>query len=267
MMPEMDGIEATRIIREELGTDYARGVPVIALTANAIVGNEEMFLSRGFQAFLSKPIDMAKLDAVLRRWVRDKSEELSIAGIDIARALERFGGDKAVLMDVLRSYHANTRGLLKKLEGYLEAGNLSDYGVTVHGVKGSSYGILAQEVGGLAEGLEQAAQAGDLAAVKRGHGAFARSAEALLDEIGRALGQLEAGHADPPAERPDESQIAELREACAAYDMDRVDAAMENLEARRYESGGELVAWLREKVDTMAFEEIASGKGMPYDAR
>ncbi len=69
MMPEIDGVEAARIIREEIGTDYARAVPIIALTANAIIGNEEMFLGRGFQGFLSKPMDMARLDAMLRRWI------------------------------------------------------------------------------------------------------------------------------------------------------------------------------------------------------
>jgi signal transduction histidine kinase/CheY-like chemotaxis protein len=75
MMPEMDGIEATRIIREEIGTEYAQTVPIIALTANAIVGNEEMFLSKGFQAFLSKPIDIQRMDQVIRTWVRDKELE------------------------------------------------------------------------------------------------------------------------------------------------------------------------------------------------
>jgi CheY-like chemotaxis protein/anti-sigma regulatory factor (Ser/Thr protein kinase) len=75
MMPEMDGIEATRIIREEIGTEYAQTVPIIALTANAIVGNEEMFLSKGFQAFLSKPIDIQRMDQVIRAWVRDKELE------------------------------------------------------------------------------------------------------------------------------------------------------------------------------------------------
>ncbi len=79
MMPEMDGIEATRIIREEIGTEYARNIPIIALTANALVGNEKMFLDKGFQDFISKPIDMVKLDSVLRRWVRDKSQEESLA--------------------------------------------------------------------------------------------------------------------------------------------------------------------------------------------
>lgn len=70
MMPDMDGLEAVRIIREEIGTAYAAAVPIIALTANALVGNEEMFLENGFQAFLPKPIDGLRLDAVLKTWVR-----------------------------------------------------------------------------------------------------------------------------------------------------------------------------------------------------
>ncbi|MDR0522776.1 MAG: response regulator, partial [Planctomycetaceae bacterium] len=75
MMPGMDGIETTKIIREKIGTEYAENIPIIALTANAILGNEEMFLANGFQAFLSKPIDIMRLDAAIRRWVRDKTQE------------------------------------------------------------------------------------------------------------------------------------------------------------------------------------------------
>ncbi|MDR0652112.1 MAG: response regulator, partial [Synergistaceae bacterium] len=69
MMPGMDGIETVRIIREEIGTEYAKTIPIIALTANAIVGNDKMFLENGFQAFLTKPIDVVRLDAVLRQFV------------------------------------------------------------------------------------------------------------------------------------------------------------------------------------------------------
>jgi signal transduction histidine kinase/DNA-binding NarL/FixJ family response regulator/HPt (histidine-containing phosphotransfer) domain-containing protein len=79
MMPDIDGIEATRIIREEIGTEYARTVPIIALTANAIVGNEDMFLQHGFQAFLSKPIDIIRMDYVINHWVRDKELEKQLA--------------------------------------------------------------------------------------------------------------------------------------------------------------------------------------------
>ena len=78
MMPGMDGIEALVRIRD-IGTEYAETIPIIALTANAITGNEEMFYENGFQAFLSKPIDISRLDEVIRRWVRNKDIERSIA--------------------------------------------------------------------------------------------------------------------------------------------------------------------------------------------
>jgi signal transduction histidine kinase/CheY-like chemotaxis protein len=68
MMPEMDGIEAVRIIRNNIGTDYARNIPIIALTANALAGNEEMFLGNGFTGYLSKPIDIKLLDEMLKTW-------------------------------------------------------------------------------------------------------------------------------------------------------------------------------------------------------
>ncbi len=282
MMPEMDGVEALRIIREEIGTEYAKNIPVIALTANALVGNEEMFLNKGFQDFLSKPIELARLDAVLRRWVRDKEREkelneappagaahdiesadvppesLNINGLDYEKALERFSGDAAAVVVVLRSYAAGTRSLLGGLREQLKAGDLPGYAITVHGIKGSSYGIQAREVGQLAEGLEKAAKAGNLAAVQAGHGPFEKTAEALLDELDRALGEIDAATAAPVAQSPDPELLRELSEACGAFEMDRVDAIMEKLTSRRYEDGEELVAWLREKVADMAFEEIAA---------
>jgi signal transduction histidine kinase/CheY-like chemotaxis protein len=75
MMPEMDGIEAVRLIREEIGTEYAKNVPIVALTANALAGNDNMFKTRGFQDFLSKPIDILKMDVVLNTWVKNAERE------------------------------------------------------------------------------------------------------------------------------------------------------------------------------------------------
>jgi CheY-like chemotaxis protein len=73
MMPEMDGIEAVRILRNEIDGEYARNIPIIALTANAMVGTDRMFLENGFQAFLSKPINAFALDSVLNQWVRPEA--------------------------------------------------------------------------------------------------------------------------------------------------------------------------------------------------
>ena len=74
MMPDTDGLEATRIIRNEIGTEYARTVPIIALTANALTENREKFLANGFDDFLAKPIDIAQLDAKLNRWIGRKKK-------------------------------------------------------------------------------------------------------------------------------------------------------------------------------------------------
>jgi CheY-like chemotaxis protein len=69
MMPEMDGIEAVKKIRE-LG--YTQ--PVVALTANAVVGQSEVFLENGFDGFISKPIDVRQLNAVLKKFIRDRHQ-------------------------------------------------------------------------------------------------------------------------------------------------------------------------------------------------
>jgi PAS domain S-box-containing protein len=74
MMPGMDGIEATVKIRS-LGTEYAKNIPVIALTANAVAESEKMFLENGFDAFLPKPFNAMSLDSIVQRWVRDKGRE------------------------------------------------------------------------------------------------------------------------------------------------------------------------------------------------
>jgi CheY-like chemotaxis protein len=68
MMPGMDGIESVAAIRA-IDTDYARSVPIVALSANAIAGSEKMFIENGFQDFLAKPIEFQQLDATLRKWV------------------------------------------------------------------------------------------------------------------------------------------------------------------------------------------------------
>jgi signal transduction histidine kinase/DNA-binding NarL/FixJ family response regulator len=82
MMPEMDGIEVTRIIRK-IDSEYARNVPIIVLTANAIAGNREMFRENGFNDFISKPVDTKMLDMALNHWIRDKH------GVSDSAALQR----------------------------------------------------------------------------------------------------------------------------------------------------------------------------------
>jgi signal transduction histidine kinase/DNA-binding response OmpR family regulator len=208
MMPEMDGIEAVRVIREEIGTKYAKTVPIIVLTANAIAGNEEMFLQHGFQDFLSKPIDIMRLDVVIHRWVRNKALEQGnpenvqdthetpslvetfkgIEGLDIPDALTRLGGSEETLLKVFRSYAVNIHDYLDKLS-VPEPEQLEQYTVTIHGVKGASYSIGANKLGKEAEALEWAARRKDMDFIIRNNDAFIVSAKKLSADLAARLGE------------------------------------------------------------------------------
>ncbi|MDR0881702.1 MAG: response regulator [Candidatus Adiutrix sp.] len=258
MMPGMDGLEATRIIREEIGTDYARTVPIIALTANAIVGNEDMFLQKGFQAFLPKPIDILRLDVIINRWVRDKELEkkLAIDGLDFNQGLARFGGDEDVYLDVLKSFALNTPPLLDQLRE-CRPEDLPNYAIVAHGIKSSSNSIGAEPVGSRAEALELAAKAGDWALVEAENNDFIEAVQTLLAGLSALLREIGEANPKPPKAEPDAAVLAALRQACQSFDIDEVDRAMKVLESYEYESRGDLVAWLRANVNAMGFKQIA----------
>jgi CheY-like chemotaxis protein len=82
MMPGMDGIEAAAAIRE-----FDKTVPIIALTANAVSGMRELFLEKGFNGFLSKPLEIAKLDAVTAQWI--PADKKIKAGANVQESFEK----------------------------------------------------------------------------------------------------------------------------------------------------------------------------------
>jgi CheY-like chemotaxis protein len=275
MMPEMDGIEAVRIIRNGIGTKYAETVPVVALTANAIVGNEQMFFNAGFQAFLSKPIDIFRLNEVINHWVRDKKREKElppedvpalpeagvkpkllagkpVPGVDFVRGLERFG-DEENYITAIRSFTAHTPALLEELR---ESGeDFERFRITVHGIKGSSYGILADRTGRDAEALERAAQEENRDYLESHRAGFIAETESLIQNLAAMLGSLEKQK--PQKTEPDRAVLARIREASSSYDMGGMDSLVEELEQYSYALGWELVEWLRERIDRSEFDEIA----------
>ncbi|MDR2786035.1 MAG: response regulator [Treponema sp.] len=79
MMPGMDGIETTRQIRK-LDSDYARKIPIVALTANVMARNMDVFYSGGINDFLSKPVEVEKLDAILKKWIPEEKQKIRVSG-------------------------------------------------------------------------------------------------------------------------------------------------------------------------------------------
>jgi CheY-like chemotaxis protein/anti-sigma regulatory factor (Ser/Thr protein kinase) len=284
MMPEMDGVEATRIIRNEIGTEYAASVPIVALTANAIRGNEEMLMANGFNAFISKPIDIVQLDAVLNKWVRDRQSEetltsveleknrrpvgakepssadfeLRLEGVDLASGIQRYEGKDAYLQ-ILRSYALHTPELLDRLRS--PASDLQDYTVAVHGLKGASYGICASKVGDMAGYLEGAAKRGDFEAAREGSGALIEMAESLLAALNNLLaveGSAQAENAERERQPAPESALLEKMLAAAIRSRtSEMEAVLSELERYEYESNGDIVQWMRERMDDLDYKAIS----------
>jgi hypothetical protein len=145
--------------------------------------------------------------------------------------------------------------LLTSIESVDEE-TLADYKITLHGIKGTSYYIFAQNVGSLAEALEKASAAGDFAYVSEHHPAFLEAARKLVQDMDDMLAEYDARNPKPKKDEPDRDILLKLLDACKRFDMDDVDAAMDEIEQYQYESDGGLAAWLRGAVDLMNFGEI-----------
>jgi hypothetical protein len=105
--------------------------------------------------------------------------------------------------------------------------------------------------------LEHAAKAGDLAFIRENHRVFIQAADQLLDGLNAEISRTTEGDPKPRKTEPAEEILENLAQACRAFDIDGVDRAMEELESCEYETGADLIAWLREKADGMGFKEIA----------
>jgi CheY-like chemotaxis protein len=294
MMPGMDGVEALERIRA-IDSEYARNLPVIALTANAIAGNEQMFLSKGFSAFLPKPIDFYMLDEIIRRWVRDKDyeqvnglhpdttsefpkiviegdelmgdgqdeydpegsfAELEAIGIDVRASLDRFGGSKEEYLEILDSFATTTKALTASLRDKGGTMSLEDFAIVAHGIKGSSRGVGANREGVLAERLEKAAKAGNQDYVDKNTDAFLDQLDELLAHVRHTVDMLSGSQDKQLLDAPDRELLAQLRQAAAEFSIDGVETALEELERYNYRENNELVTWMRGQCDDLALEAI-----------
>jgi signal transduction histidine kinase/DNA-binding NarL/FixJ family response regulator len=285
MMPSMDGISAARIIRGEINTGYARTVPIIALTANALTGSEAMFLSNGFNGFISKPIDIMRLDAALNRWIRDKQsaetlkqaakekqqltespfldsapgllEGYTIPGLDLAAGAARYEPEEEYIK-ILKTYMIQGEELVDRVQD-VSAESLREYAVTMHGFRGASCSLGADAIGKAAYELEAAAKAGDLETIHAKTPAFLNMLRVLLGDIRKLLEQADSAVQSKPREpaaAPDPALLEKLLDASVHYRITVMEEIISSLENYDYETGGPLVRWLREQTDTLEYGAI-----------
>jgi PAS domain S-box-containing protein len=274
MMPEMDGLETADNIRA-IGTEYAKNIPIIALTANAIHGTDKLFYEHGFQAYVTKPIDMMELDLVIRKWVRDETRDdvpvisapvyndfyenitIEIPGVDTKKGLALYAGDTGVYLALLRSYVANTPGLLDKLR-IVSKETLPKYNVSVHGLKGSSANIGAETIRETAFELEKISKEGNLQGVWALNGKLIADTKIIISNIKAWLEQFDANREKKPVKKaPDREFLKRFRLCCENYDIKGADKALTILESADYEEDADLIKWLRERIENSDFSEAA----------
>ncbi|MCL2663699.1 MAG: ATP-binding protein [Oscillospiraceae bacterium] len=274
MMPDMDGIEVTYNLRE---MGYSK--PIVALTANAVMGQDEVFKENGFDDFISKPIDIRQLNIILNKYIRDiqpaeiveaarlrrsglkehiadekRTINMDAEGLDIARGLARYGGDEVVYFRILRSYVVSVRSTLDVAEAFSED-RLHEYKIKIHGLKGASMDIFAGDVAFLAGELEDAADAGDIDFIIKHNPVFLEAARRCKTAIEAVLSSIDE-HASQIKDVPDEALLKKLLDACEGYRMVDVDETMEEIEKFQYTQDDGLVQWLRENVDLVDYPVI-----------
>ena len=211
MMPEMDGIEAAALIRAWENEQRERGmpdIPIIALTANAVSGMKEMFLAKGFNDFLAKPVDISKLDEVLGRWIpkakrQHKTVDIeqtetrssaagtdntgSIPGINIEQGIKMTGGTEALYFQVLSLFCKDASDRLPYLENFLsghDKNNLLPFITQVHALKSASASIGASSLSARAAELEAAGHRGDLEYIEENLVIFTKDLSELIENTG-----------------------------------------------------------------------------------
>lgn len=185
MMPEMDGVETVRIIREECG-ENGRAAVIIALTANTMGGVKAKFLSSGFNDFVGKPLDRKRLNEVLDKWVPDEFKEepknygdknnfsrqensrspnglegLSIKCIDMETAVKYQTGTKDDYKEILQLYCMEGKCKLELLRKLYDEKDYKNYETEVHALKSASANIGAVKLSAAAKKHEDAAGRGD----------------------------------------------------------------------------------------------------------
>lgn len=190
MMPEMDGVDTTKMIRGQ-GDAYSRELPIVALTANAVNGAKEMFLESGFNDFISKPIQLPQLEKILAEWLpnqmisyvdakktprsddsisvldiigvsgdtpetAESAEEMLIPDVDVEAGLTLCGNSTDAYLAVLKTFMETAEESIERIERFSRERNYKDYVTEVHGLKSSAMAIGAKGLSEMARQLEAA---------------------------------------------------------------------------------------------------------------
>ena len=199
MMDGMDGIETTQILRTQM--NYK--APIVALTANAVYGQSEIFLKNEFDDFISKPVDIRDMHVILLKYIRDKHPaKAAISGLSSCCAplptpltIASFKQDQNQCQNeegsslALRVFSKDAEKSIYKIESTLETdglqnqSNLRAYTIAVHGMKGALAQIGQMEIAKMASELEELARKSEVPSLYEKTPAFLQELRELVANI------------------------------------------------------------------------------------
>jgi len=250
MMPDMDGIETTEHIRA-LGDDYpyTENVPIVALSANAVLGTKEMFLQNGMNDFLSKPIDTDQLHNILLKWIPEskweKKEEskkekeqgpansVEINGINGSIGIARTGGTIENYITTLAIFRKDGLDKIKEIKlclGSLDSTNLSLYTTHVHALKSAAANIGAESLSEAARIMEEAGREGNIPLIKSKSTQLLADLEELISNINTVLDEANRDTQGIPIDMDTlKSDLARLKEAIDSCDSISIKRSTDRL--------------------------------------
>lgn len=270
MMPEMDGIEATKRIRALPGQKY-RELPIIALTANAVNGVKEMFIKEGMDDFVSKPIELPKMIDILKKWLVAK-EEIKRSEKNTERMLQKNGlpliqdidtdealsnsGSVEMFWRFAELFYQTIDSRAEMIKRYAKHGDIKNYVIEVHTLKSSAKLIGAKKLIGISEQLEKAGKDKDLNVI-------ANQTETLLDNFKQYKGILEPfmnerGKVSKKIISKNElvEKLNDVLIALEEFDIDKVEKMISELEKYSYDDTFDRVMTdLKVAVENVSFEE------------
>ena len=242
MMPEMDGVETTRVIRRLIPS--AKDTPILALTANVMEQSREQFFAEGMNDFVAKPINVKDIVTKLKRWLPkekilelDEDEEvgtpeeiISYDGLNSEEALKAIGS-ASLYNEIVREYYRSGDDRYHQIEEDYEKEDWEGYTIKVHALKSASRQIGADAIGDMAEQMEHAGNARDVKAIHDVTRAMLMTYRALLDRLSKYFPEEKSVAVDRPMISKETlgAILDALAEACDNLDMDAMEEAGKEL--------------------------------------
>ena len=270
MMPQMDGMEATRRIRE-----MGYNAPIVALTANAIFSQKDIFLNNGFTDFISKPIDIRALDTILKKLIRDKHPNEKVADTtekENGRESCIYAVDNDNLLKINKIFLLDANKSLNVLEKLFQNGTdlnsdeLRTYTIHIHGLKSALANIGKMDISAVAMKLEEFGRCEDIEAINAETPAFFDSLREFMKEIT----QQDEESIDEASEEKNllYKKLKIIYEACEEYDDIIIEEAINELKSKMWsKSTNLLLAFITEQTLLSGFEEIRDSIKVFFEER